>query len=373
MIRLPVFGKDSLPHASSRVLSLGATSVLWIIFLVCAIYLGPAKELKVKYEVVQLVLSPEDHYVPNITQEMIDEVGGKMGGQNKPVEEIAEPQPAPAESIPVPVETPAPVQTQSQPKPAVQKQPSPVPATTKPAPVPDTSVKPSNTSASSSQSYTQTYATSVEDAMKQQQTTVKKDYSTVDWDSMFGDSSSTQTSTTQTNKVTTSNNYSGTAATGSSTQNASVPSSSSSNSTSQSQTASASTTSALNQMAAANGSQTVQDRGTETKTMISTSRDGAGKTQVEMSDGSSRILVEPSTIAINFSAEASRSIESDREITISFKVNENGVTYSVDFPAGASGLPQIVLNEIKAQISRWRFESANNQSIANFKLTILKK
>jgi len=374
MIRLPVFGQDSVPHASSRVLSLGATFIIWVVFAICAVYLGPAKEAEVKYEVVRLVLSPEDHYVPNVTQEMIDAVGGKMGGETEPVQEVAD-QSAPAVTEPVPVQTPVPAKTQTQPKQSTQKQPSPVPSVTKPAPVPDTSVKPNTTTSASSSSYTQSYATSVEDAFANQQNQKPKDYSNVDWDSMFSDSSSAQTSSSTTNKVTSSNNYSGAAASTGTTTSSNTASSSSSASTSNTQSASASTTSALSQMAAANGSQTtstVQDRGTETSTMLSTSKNGAGQTQVEMDDGTTRTLLEPSTIAINFSAEASRSIDSDREITISFKVNENGNIYSIDVINGA-GLSSVVISEIKAQIYKWRFESAANQSIANFKLKILKK
>lgn len=363
MIRLPVFGKDSLPHASSRVLSLCTTSLLWIIFIVCAIYIGPKKEQKVKYEIVQLVLSPEDHYIPDLSNVPEDIKGGKQGGEEIPEPEVQ------TESVPesfTPVE-PAPViQQPAQTKPVSK----PAPAKTQPSKVPDTSPKPSETASSNSvPSYN--YAQSIEDMMNTQMNNKPKDYSTVDWDAMFADTSTAQSSSTSTNKVVSqTNSYEGSAA------SSAVASSSNStvNSTANSvnNTVSESTKDALSNLASATANTKPADRGTETKASISTQKGSDGKTQVEMSDGSTRALIYPSTIEIKFSPEASRAIEEDREITINFSVNENGNVFSVSL-VNAAGLPANVRTEIENQIKGWRFESASNQSFANFKLKIIQK
>ena len=373
MIRLPVFGKDSLPHASSRVISLGVTTLFWFIFIICAIYIGPKKNDNVKYEVVQLMLSPEDHYVPNITQEMIDKVGGKAESeadmeQNAPAQERL-----PAVEQQVPVETPVsqPVQKQKNPAPVNTNNAQKSPASTakQSVPLPESSTVSQTTSTTSAKTYE--YANSVDDMLKTQAANTKpKDYSNVDWDAMFGDSSNAQTSqSVATTKVQSQNSVSGAAATTSSPSNPSASSSSGTNSSgATNNTASSSTLNSLSQMAnsnAAAGSNS-SDSSTANASSSSSQKTATGG-PFEFNDGASRSL--KSELKITFSSEASKAITENRDLVISFYINEAGNVYNISFKNSA-GIAPIVLSEIKTQINKWIFDSAPNTSIATFRLKI---
>ena len=373
MIRLPVFGKDSLPHASSRVISLGVTTLFWFIFIICAIYIGPKKNDNVKYEVVQLMLSPEDHYVPNITQEMIDKVGGKAESeadmaQNAPAQERL-----PAVEQQVPVETPVsnPVQKQKNPAPVNTNNAQKSPASTakQPVPVPESSTVSQTTSTTSAKTYE--YANSVDDMLKTQTANTKpKDYSNVDWDAMFGDSSNAQTSqSVATTKVQSQNSVSGAAATTSSPSNPSASSSSGTNSSSATNnTASSSTLNSLSQMANSNAAAGTNSSNSSTaNASSSSSQKTATGGPFEFNDGASRSL--KSELKITFSSEASKAITENRDLVISFYINEAGNVYNISFKNSA-GIAPIVLSEIKTQINKWIFDSAPNTSIATFRLKI---
>ena len=373
MIRLPVFGKDSLPHASSRVISLGVTTLFWFIFIICAIYIGPKNKDNVKYEVVQLMLSPEDHYVPNITQEMIDKVGGKAESeadmeQNAPAQERL-----PAVEQQVPVETPVsqPVQKQKNPAPVNTNNAQKSPASTakQSVPLPESSTVSQTTSTTSAKTYD--YANSVDDMLKTQTANTKpKDYSNVDWDAMFGDSSNAQTSqSVATTKVQSQNSVSGAAATTSSPSNPTASSSSGTNSSgATNNTASSSTLNSLSQMAnsnAAAGSNS-SDSSTANASSSSSQKTATGG-PFEFNDGASRSL--KSELKITFSSEASKAITENRDLVISFYINEAGNVYNISFKNSA-GIAPIVLSEIKTQINKWIFDSAPNTSIATFRLKI---
>ena len=373
MIRLPVFGKDSLPHASSRVISLGVTTLFWFIFIICAIYIGPKKNDNVKYEVVQLMLSPEDHYVPNITQEMIDKVGGKAESeadieQNTPAQERL-----PAVEQQVPVETPVsqPVQKQKNPAPVNTNNAQKSPASTakQPVPVPESSTVSQTASTTSAKTYD--YANSVDDMLKTQTANTKpKDYSNVDWDAMFGDSSNAQTSqSVATTKVQSQNSVSGAAATTSSPSNPTASSSSGTNSSgATNNTASSSTLNSLSQMANSNAAAGTNSSNSSTaNASSSSSQKTATGGPFEFNDGASRSL--KSELKITFSSEASKAITENRDLVISFYINEAGNVYNISFKNSA-GIAPIVLSEIKTQINKWIFDSAPNTSIATFRLKI---
>ena len=373
MIRLPVFGKDSLPHASSRVISLGVTTLFWFIFIICAIYIGPKKNDNVKYEVVQLMISPEDHYVPNITQEMIDKVGGKAESeadmeQNAPAQERL-----PAVEQQVPVETPVsqPVQKQKNPAPVNTNNAQKSPASTakQSVPLPESSTVSQTTSTTSAKTYD--YANSVDDMLKTQTANTKpKDYSNVDWDAMFGDSSNAQTSqSVATTKVQSQNSVSGAAATTSSPSNPTASSSSGTNSSgATNNTASSSTLNSLSQMANSNAAAGTNSSNSSTaNASSSSSQKTATGGPFEFNDGASRSL--KSELKITFSSEASKAITENRDLVISFYINEAGNVYNISFKNSA-GIAPIVLSEIKTQINKWIFDSAPNTSIATFRLKI---
>lgn len=52
----PLFGQDSSPQNTSNILALIGTALLWLTFLICAIFIKPSVK-KPKYKEVQIVLS----------------------------------------------------------------------------------------------------------------------------------------------------------------------------------------------------------------------------------------------------------------------------------------------------------------------------
>lgn len=366
MIYLPVFGKDSVPHSSSRLLGFCSTMVLWTIFFIVMILIGSKKEPKVKYETVQIQLSPYDHYVPNIPEDFL---GGNLASGE--VEQQATSESAPAaieQSVPVPAPSPVPAKPKNTPAP-------------KPAQAKTTTTKSqakTNNSSNSSAPSMQSYSNSVEDAFANQtnQTVTKK---APVWDeSLFADSSnaSTNSSKGQAGVVSQDNTYSGSAANSTTSYNqtqTSSSSNSSSSSASQNSQVTQGTANALQSLQNATAQAVSSDRGTEARTSMRTTQSGDGKNMVQMSDGSTRALLQPSTIAINLSDDAQRAIIDNCEVTIRFVVNENGYVTGTISITPESSLPQIVKNEIRNQISRWRFESADNTSRGEFNLKLIKK
>lgn len=366
MIYLPVFGKDSVPHSSSRLLGFCSTMILWTIFFIAMILIGSKKEPKVKYETVQIQLSPHDHYIPDIPEDFL---AGKLASGE--VEQEATSDSAPAavsESVPVP--SPAPKPAPAKPK----TQPVQKPAQTKAANNVQTKTTDSKSSSAPS---LQSYSNSVEDAFANQtnNTTAKK--APVWDDSLFADSSNAATNSSKGQKgvVSQDNTYSGSAANSSSSYNQTQTSSSSasSNSGAKNNTVSEGTASALQSLQNTQAQTVSSDRGTETRTSMKTTQSGDGKNMVQMSDGSSRALLQPSTIAIPLSLDAQKAISDNCEVEISFVVNENGYVASTITISPESSLPQIVKDEIRTQIRSWRFESADNTSRGKFTLKLIKK
>ena len=54
----PLFGQDSSPQNTSNILALIGTALLWLTFLICAIFIKPSVK-KPKYKEVQIVLFEE--------------------------------------------------------------------------------------------------------------------------------------------------------------------------------------------------------------------------------------------------------------------------------------------------------------------------
>lgn len=352
MVYLPLFGKDSVPQSASRLIGLCSTVFLWLVVFVVLALINPKKEEKERYVTVQVVLSPEDHYIPKeVPIESV--VGGEEG--SAPEEESA---PLPVVQTVAEAKTTAPIiKNPSRPKNTPQ----------------------SNTSQASSKSYDPPsrapvdYAQSVDDQIAAQLNGTKK---AAVWDeSMFQDTTNANTSTSSSNADRTINketSFSGTAGTVSNT-NTNKTSTAKNNSTSTSQDASASTTQALTRIASASSYSASTD-GSKTTTSMKTAKTSQGTLQIEMQDGSMRSLLEPSRPAISLSKEAAETIDvTPITVDITFTVIENGNVSQVNFSGKAALLSSKVKDEITAQIKRWRFESASFTSIGMFKYTIDKK
>lgn len=365
MIYLPLFGKDSEPHSSSRVIGLAATFGFWFILFIVVAVINPRKPVstpEIKFETVQLVLSPEDHYIP--TPKDVS-----LGAEEVPLEFDD----APADSSPMPVDTvPDPVQT------VPVQQPKPVSPVKSETPVKNsTPVKngtQSTTTTTSAPRPSETYATSVEDMMSAQLNGTKK--AAVWDDSLFQDTTKATTNNPSTvNKVVDqTSSFSGSAATAANV-NETVQSSSKKTSSPEIDTkVSDSTSSALNNIVNTKPSNfSSSTNGTKSISSLNTSKDSTGKVSIQMSDGSARLLLEPSSPSIHLSELAAAAIDGNRSVKISFRVVESGNVPRGDIViTPESVLPLVVRQEIIDQLSKWRFEASSNIAKASFEYTIKK-
>ncbi|MCR5289439.1 MAG: hypothetical protein K6E51_05560 [Treponema sp.] len=101
---------------------------------------------------------------------------------------------------------------------------------------------------------------------------------------------------------------------------------------------------------------------------------GASGVAMQMSDGSSRLLLDPAEPQIRISDENAMTIDSTKTVTIVFTVLEDGSVppSSIQITPSAA-LQPAVQSEIRAQLKLWRFETATYQSTASFEYTIVKK
>ncbi|MBQ1709677.1 MAG: hypothetical protein II032_00975, partial [Treponema sp.] len=99
----PLFGQDSSPQNTSNILALIGTALLWLTFLICAIFIKPSVK-KPKYKEVQIVLSSTP-------------VKEKAKESSAPAQAASEPLPASSETPVAPAnqESTLPVQKSSAP------------------------------------------------------------------------------------------------------------------------------------------------------------------------------------------------------------------------------------------------------------------
>ena len=93
-----------------------------------------------------------------------------------------------------------------------------------------------------------------------------------------------------------------------------------------------------------------------------------------MNDGTARNLLEPKSPVISLTPKAASTIESAHtELRITFTVNADGRVPVNEIIIPKSNVSLIVQQEIAAQISQWRFQSASTANTATFKYTIEKR
>ena len=150
-------------------------------------------------------------------------------------------------------------------------------------------------------------------------------------------------------------------------------SSSSSSSTEKKQTASSGTIKDLSSIKSQTYAGGNAANGIEAETNVKTTNSGSGKVEMVMSNGSSRALLEPSKPVINLSDAASMTIDGSRKVVIKFRVVESGNVPRAEISiTPASILSELVRNEIKDQVSKWRFEAADYSATAEFEYKIVK-
>lgn len=139
-------------------------------------------------------------------------------------------------------------------------------------------------------------------------------------------------------------------------------------------TTSSATSNALNKIAKATEYKGQAGNGVSVSASINTAGSTDGKTNFAMNDGTARNLLEPKSPVISLTPKAASTIESAHtELRITFTVNADGRVPVNEIIIPKSNVSLIVQQEIAAQISQWRFQSASTANTATFKYTIEKR
>ncbi len=370
----PLLGEDSNPQHTSEFFAIAGTVLFWLIFSIFSFVIKPQPD-KPKYKEVQIVLSSTP--VVQKTEEApapAEAASASAASSESVVEQVVEtpapkvePAPVVKETPPAPktveknVETPKP---KAQPKPEPKKEAPKTQTQKTQTPVPAKKAEPVEPIE---------YAVDPMEAFAAQ--TNKKAKKEVDWDAMFADDEPATTQTTNQVKTVTNKEpaFSGTAGTKATDSTEKLTSSSTSNSNSKSQNASSSTSSALEGIKNSSFKGNAEN-GIQSQTNVKSKTSGSGKVEMEMSNGRSRALISPAKPVINLSAQAAATIDSSITVTIKFRVVEAGNIPRAEITiTPESTLHQLVRDEIRNQISTWRFEPADYAATATFEYKIVKQ
>lgn len=364
----PLFGQDSSPQNTSFILGLIGTGIFWFLLLICALLIKPVQK-KPKYKEVQIVLSSTpkkeksaENLAPAASSSSVSESTPQTVAE-KPAEPVQKPAETPVQKTAEPVvkktvETPIKKQAEASSKKQAQA-PAKKPAQSVKEPVKEEPV----------------YAKTFEQQWAEQMAAKKSSSSDYDqWAAMEDDfkENTNETSNTQNTIVNnTTPAFEGTAA--QTVAKDEPETSSSSSSTEKKQTASSGTIKALSSIKSQTYAGGNAANGIEAETNVKTTNSGSGKVEMVMSNGSSRALLEPSKPVINLSDAASMTIDGSRKVVIQFRVVESGnVPRAEILITPASILSELVRNEIKDQVSKWRFEAADYSATAEFEYKIVK-
>ena len=137
-------------------------------------------------------------------------------------------------------------------------------------------------------------------------------------------------------------------------------------------TADSSTKSALGKIA---GAESLSSSGTDARsTVLSAISSSGGKNTLSWSEGSDRVMLDPSRPYLTISSENQNLIDSSRKVVITFRVLAAGnVPLSGIEIRPSSALPLAVQSEIKEQIKTWRFAQAAADGTATFEYSIIKR
>jgi hypothetical protein len=193
-----------------------------------------------------------------------------------------------------------------------------------------------------------------------------------DW-SQFEDSSEPEPQVSQQVKtVTAQSSIQGSAGQTSTNKNQSQSSQSSDKPKTQ-QSASSATSAALSNIRNTTYS-TSSGSNTKSITEAKTSKGADGTLSMSMTDGTTRVLLEPIPPVIRLSEAAAALIETSRTVTIEFQVLASGNVPRAQIKiTPESKLPQAVRNEIYDQLCNWLFETSSSAARATFEYTIEKR
>ena len=375
--------EDSVQNTALKV-SLAGTLILWVIFTITAVVIPEKK--KPEYSTINIILD-----TPEVPEPKENKPVETQEAVNQPVEETKPSPVAPVQEEKAKTNPVKPVETKSAeaPKPAsatAQKEKPSSQVSPKPVPAPQKSTEPSvqkpaatqktdtvTSQASAPKKANITYKKSAEELMAEQLGSSNKK---TEWDdSIFGEDthSQTQTSTSpvtapKQNAISGAAAFEGTSA---------ISSGGAEKAVAKTDTASVSQTSSSTSSSLSNIARTVPNRHTygegisdESKVEMTDMQDG--KSHLKMTDGSSRTLLDPKKPSIMISPENAAQIDNKRTVWIRFKVLAAGNVSEISFEPAAL-LPVEIQNEIREQISTWRFSPAPAESIARFEYSIIKR
>ena len=343
--------KDYPLNKFTRLAGLCGTGIFWLILLILLAVL-PAASNKPKYKVVQIMLSA-------------------------PAPEKASPAPAKAEPAQEKSQ-PAPAQTQAKQAPEAEKSAAKkTPAKTQPAPAPAKPAPAKNAPSKSAPAPAKPksqpvkeaapveYARDMSDGVDFNKPVEKKRTNADDVWAMFEAEASSSEDNQTVNKVLSENTFSGSAGQVDNTSGGAKSTESRSGKTS------AASSSATNK--------TLQSiEGTHGSEISKVEKQGASVSHAQVNsgdftwaEGKIRKLWYPASPEIKFAEGNEPSM--NMEVKIHFTVTPNGNVISIEFPGRASLLTASQQEEIKKQISKWQFDSADYQSEADFILKIVIK
>jgi hypothetical protein len=337
-----------------------STAAVWVVLVLIFAFV-PAFKKKPEYKTVRITLSS----TPLEKQQKVVEPVKKEEAVKaaEPVKKAEPVQKTAAQKNVEPAKASS-VQKKTEPV-KKEKQPESAPANQKSVPAAD-KAKPSDSPV--------VYKKSVEELMAEQSRQKAKD---VKWDDrLFTDSAAEESSspaaspkTSGANKITGSSALAGTAAAAAASANEPVNSTSVSEKQ-KSAGADAATKTALGNISSTTYTQT-SGSGMNSRTSVNSSLGSDGKVSIELTDGSVRMLLYPGKPAIQISEENAKRIDSTRTVRVQFKILAKGnVPLSEINITPSSILTPEIRQEIREQVSLWRFSQAAADGYASFDYTI---
>ena len=382
MIKQPLFGQDSSPHITSMFLSAIITLIAWIIFCFMAFFIK-FKPKTPQYKEIQIVLSSEKH-------EQNQEASSASAAASAVLEETTavpalrqaqEPQvegpqieEAPIEETPAPKVVSTPSTSSGTPKSSSSTTKSSA-STTKTTPKTEpakTQTTPKTTEPAKKVNFDDyQYATDYSDGVDFNNVSTRKQE--FDWSQFDDTPSEPEPQVSQQVKTVTTQSSIGGSAASTATQKSQTQTSSQNKTQSTTPAASSATSSMLSNI---KNTQYSTSSGSNTKsiTEAKTTKGSDGTLSMAMTDGSTRVLIDPIPPVIKLSEEAASLIDSTRTVTIDFQVLASGNVPRAQIKiTPESILPQTVRNEIYDQLSNWLFESSSSAARATFDYTIKKQ
>lgn len=375
----PLFGVDSSPHFTSKILGIAGTVFFWLIILLCMCFIK-FSEKEPEYKEVKIILSSTPLQETEVDTAPALAASASASAKLEEASASAESQSAVEQkAVEQSVENTsakAPEKTQSMPA-AQQKPAASTKTATEKSAVTQTNSEPVNKTQEPSKPFVPSGIDLTDGVDFGTKTSSVTKSSVPDWfydDDDFDDEPDTpaQTSSTQ-NIVATSSSVSGTAGTTTDNAQNQKQESKSTSTGSQQSSASSNTKNALQGIADAIF-QGQAANGVTSETAVKAKLSGNGQYLMEMKGGSFRCLIYPSEPTIDLSEAACKTVNSNIDVTISFTVTQGGqISEASIIFSPASILSEIVKKEIKETLQTWLFEAAPNTSQASFEYHIKKK